>query len=38
MMSNNEIKLQKAYMLTVLIDKYYEIDGAGVCAVQPTNY
>jgi hypothetical protein len=29
MMSDHEIKLQKAYMLVVLIEKYYETDGAG---------
>ena len=31
MMAENEIKLQKAYMLTVLIEKYYETDDAGGC-------
>ncbi len=30
-MSKNEIKLQKAYMLVCLIEKYYETDGAGGC-------
>ena len=31
MMSENEIKLQKAWMLVCLIEKYYETDGTGGC-------
>jgi hypothetical protein len=31
MMSEKEIKLQKAWMLVCLIEKYYETDGAGGC-------
>lgn len=31
MMSDNEIKLQKAWMLVCLIEKYYETDCAGGC-------
>jgi len=31
MMSEKEIKLQKAWMLVCLIEKYYETDAAGGC-------
>ena len=31
MMSEKEIKLQKAWMLVCLIEKYYKTDGAGGC-------
>jgi len=30
-MKEKEIKLQKAWMLVCLIEKYYETDGAGGC-------